>query len=192
MFTKKLLSILTIVMFILSCTMAYAHEKNMDAAAFFFLKKAAIDLSQLIEGVEKAEKGQVISFKIESEEDKPLQYEMNILRDRKIFEAKVEPKSGKVLKIESDGFFSRFSDDVRKNPSTTKFSLKDAITIVEKHYEGRALGGAFQGSSGMEMFRIRVANNEGAFTVMVDANTGELFRVSSRDGRHDTDEEFDE
>ena len=57
-------------------------------------------------------------------------------------------------------------------------------TSVEKQYGGKALRGAFERYSGMEMFRIRMANTEGAFTVMVDANTGELFRVSSQDERN--------
>ncbi len=192
MFTKRLLAVFTVIMFILPGTIAYAHGKNKDAAAFFFLKKAAIDLPQAIEGVEKEEKGQVIFFKIEEEEDGPIQYEMKLLKDGKVFEAIVDPKSGKVLKTKSEGLFSHFSDDKKKTLSTTKFSLKDAISIVEKHYGGKALRGAFQGNSSMKMFRIRVANNEGAFTVMVDADTGELFRVASRDGRNHHGEEPDE
>jgi len=192
MFTKKLLTVFAMVMFILPGTIAYAHGRNKEAAAFFFLKKAAINLPQVIEGVEKEEKGRVIFFKIEEEEEDTIQYEMKILKDGKVLKALVDPKSGKVLKTKSEGFFSHFSDDLKKAPSTAKFSLKDVILIVEKHYGGKALGGAFQGKSSMKMFRIRMANNDGAFTVMVDADTGELFRVSSQDGRNHHDEEADE
>jgi uncharacterized membrane protein YkoI len=117
---------------------------------------------------------------------------MKILKDGKAFEAKVDPKSGKVLKTESEGLFSYFSDDREKTSSNAKLSLKDAISIVEKQYGGKALRGALERNSGMEMFRIRVANTEGAFTVMVDANTGELFRVSSNNGRNHDDEESEE
>ena len=101
----------------------------------------------------------------------------------------MDPESGKVLKTESEGHFFHFFGDREKAPSNTKFSLKDAVSIVEKHYEGKALKGAFQKKWGMEMFRLKVANNEGAFTVMVDANTGELFRVSDRNDREHHDED---
>lgn len=70
--------------------------------------------------------------------------------------------------------------------------MKDAISLVEKHYEGKVFGGAFQRNSGMEMLRIKMANNDGVFTVMVDADTGELFRVSSNDGRDHQDEGDDD
>jgi uncharacterized membrane protein YkoI len=191
MFTKKLLAIFTVIMFMVPGTIAYAHGRNKDATAFFFLKKAAIDLPQVITSVEKEENGKVILFKLKEKKD-TFQYKMKVLKDGKVFEAKVDSKSGKVLETESEGFFSRFSDEQEKAPLTTKLSLTDAISIVEKHYGGRALEGAFQENSSMKMFRIRMANNEGAFTVMVDADTGELFRVSSKDGRNHHDEEADE
>jgi uncharacterized membrane protein YkoI len=191
-FTKKLLTAFTAFIFILFGTIAYAHGKNREAAAFFFMEKNAVNISQVIAGVEKEENGRVVLFKIKRDEDNPLQYEMKILKDGKAFEAKVDPKSGKVLKTESEGLFSYFSDDREKTSSNAKLSLKDAISIVEKQYGGKALGGDFERNSGMEMFRIRVANTEGAFTVMVDANTGELFRVSSNNGRNHDDEESEE
>jgi len=188
-FTKKLLTAFTALIFILFGTFAYAHGKNREAAAFFFMEKNAVNVSQVIAGVEKEENGRVVFFKIKREEDNPLQYKMKILKEGKVFEAKVDPKSGKVLKTESEGLFSYFSDDREKIPSSAKLSLKDAISIVEKQYGGKALRGAFERNSGMEMFRIRMANTEGAFTVMVDANTGELFRVSSNPGRNHDDGE---
>jgi uncharacterized membrane protein YkoI len=191
MVTKKLMAVFIMTMFILPGTIAYAHGKNKDAAAFFFLKKVAINLPEAIEGVEKVENGKVIFFKIEEEEkDEAIQYEMKILKDTKVFEAIVDPQSGKVLQIKPEGFFSYFSDDLKETSPNTKFSLINAISIVEKHYGGKVLKGAFQGNSSIKVFRIRVANNEGAFTVMVDANTGELFRVGN-DGNHH-DEECDE
>jgi uncharacterized membrane protein YkoI len=192
LFTKKLLTAFTAFIFILFGTIAYAHGKNREAAAFFFMEKNAVNVSQVIADVEKEENGQVVFFKTKREEDNPLQYEMKILKEGKVFEAKVDPKSGKVLKTKSEGLFSYFSDDQEKAPSSTKLSLKDAISIVEKQYGGKALRGAFERSSGMEMFRIRVANTEGAFTVMVDANTGELFRVSSNNGGNHDDGESEE
>ena len=191
MFKKDFLAVFATIMLILPGTIAYAHGKNRDAAAFFFLKKAAIDLPQVIEGVEKEKNGRVISFKIEQKEDHPIQYEMKILKDSKVFEAIVDPRSGKVLKTESRGLFSHFSDDLKNVPSTTKLSLKDAISIVESHYGGEALRGNFQRNSITKMFRIRMANNEGAFTVMVDADSGELFRISRTEdgGYHDEEDE---
>jgi uncharacterized membrane protein YkoI len=191
-FTKKLLTAFTAFIVILFGTIAYAHGKNREAAAFFFMEKNAVNVSQVIAGVEKEENGRVVFFKIKREEDNPLQYEMKILKDGKAFEAKVDPKSGKVLKTESEGLFSYFSDDRERTPSSAKLSLKDAISIVEKEYGGKALRGTLERNSGMEMFRIRVANTAGAFTVMVDANTGELFRVSSNNGRNHDDGESEE
>jgi len=188
MFTKKLLAVFTVIMFMLPGTIAYAHGRNKDATAFFFLKKAAIDLPQVITSVEKEENGKVILFKLKEKKD-TFQYKMKVLKDGKVFEAKVDPKSGKVLETESEGFFSRFSDEQEKAPLTTKLSLTDAISIVEKHYGGVALAGSFQRKEAMEIFRMRVANNDGAFTVMVDANTGEVFRVSSKYGRDHHGEE---
>ncbi len=191
MFTKKFLAFFIMIMLIFAGTITYAHGKNKDAAAFFFLKKAAINLPQVIEGIEKGENGRVISFKIEQKEDYPIQYEMKILKDTKVFEVMVDPESGKVIKTESQGLFSHFSDDREKIPSTAKLSLKDAISIVEGHYGGEALRGNFQENTGTKMYRIRMANNEGVFTIMVDADTGELFRLSSN-GRNHHDEEDDE
>lgn len=192
MFTKKLLAVFSMFVLILSGTIVYAHGKNKDAAAFFFLKKAAVNLTEIIESVEKEENGQVVRFKTEAEKDNPIQYEMKISKDGKLIEARVDPGSGKVLKTESERFFFHFFGDREKVPSNTKFSLKEAIAIVEKYYGGKVLNGAFQEKSGMEMFRLKVANNEGAFTVMIDANTGELFRVSRRNGGDHDDEEHDE
>ena len=192
MFTKKIFTLFTMFLFILSGGIAYAHGKNRDAAAFFFQKKAAVDMTQIIERVEKEENGRVVFFKIEEEEDNPIQYEMKILKDGKIFETKVDPESGKVLKTKSEGLFSNVFGDREKAPSNTKFSLKDAVSIVEKRYEGKALKGAFQEKSGVKLFRLKVANNEGAFTVMVDANTGEVFRVTSGNGREHDDEEHND
>ena len=190
--SKKFLIGVSIPIFILSATAAYAHGRYGDATAFFFLKSEAMSVPQIIESVQKEEGGQVIFFRIEREEDNPLQYEMKILKDNKIFEAQVDPKSGKVLKTESKGIFSRFFGDRERQPLQAKLSLKDAISIVEKQYGGKALQGIFRGKSGIKMFRIKVANNEGAFTVMVEANTGELFRVSNQDGKNHDGEESDE
>ena len=192
MISKKFLTGISTLIFILSATVAYAHGRYGDAAAFFFLKSAAMSVPQVIESVQKEEGGQVFSFRIEREEDNLLQYEMKILKDSKVFEAKVDPKSGKVLKTESKGVFSRLFGDRERQPLQAKLSLKDAISIVEKQYGGKALRGTFQGKSSIKMFRIRVANNEGAFTIMVDANTGELFRVLNQEGRNHDDEESDE
>ena len=192
MFTKKIFTFFTMFLLILSGGIAYAHGKNRDAAAFFFQKKAAVDMTQIIERVEKEENGRVVFFKIEEEEDNPIQYEMKILKDGKLLETKVDPESGKVLKTESEGHFFHFFGDREKAPSNTKFSLKDAVSIVEKRYEGKAPKGAFQEKWGVKMFRLKVANNEGAFTVMVDANTGEVFRVTSGNGREHDDEEHND
>ena len=157
-----------------------------------FLKNAAIGVPQVIESVQKEESGQVISFRIKTKEDHPLQYEMKILKGDKVVEAKVDPKTGKVLKTESEGGLSHLFGDRDKQPLQTKLSLKDAITIVEKHYGSQVLGGALQRQRDSEipMFRIEAANSDGAFAVMVDANTGELFRVAGRDrrGRHEEED----
>jgi predicted peroxiredoxin len=65
MFSKKIVTGMSIFIFALLTTAAYAHSRNNDAAAFFFLKGAAISVRQVIENVQKEENGQVISFKIE-------------------------------------------------------------------------------------------------------------------------------
>jgi uncharacterized membrane protein YkoI len=192
MFSKKIVTGMSIFIFALLTTAAYAHSRNNDAAAFFFLKGAAISVRQVIENVQKEENGQVISFKIEKKEDSPLQYEMKIFKDNKIFEAKVDPKTGKVLKTESKGVFSHFFEDQKKQPIQAKLSLKDAISIVEKQYDGKVLGGTLQRRSDVAMFRIEAANNDGIFTVMVDAENGELFRISNiKYGRHHNGNEED-
>jgi len=187
MFSKKLLTGFSILALTLSPTIACAHGRNRDAAAFFFLKSAAMSVPQVIESVQKEESGQVISFRIKTREDHPLQYEMKILKGDKVVEAKVDPKTGKVLKTESEGGLSHLFGDRDKQPLQTKLSLKDAITIVEKHYGSQVLGGALQRGSEIPMFRIEAANSNGAFAVMVDANKGELFRAAGRDrsGHHE-------
>ena len=45
MFTKKIFTLFTMFLFILSGGIAHAHGKNRDAAAFFFQKKAAVDMT---------------------------------------------------------------------------------------------------------------------------------------------------
>ena len=184
MISRKLLVLCIMFMSILFATNVYAKRKDNNAPAFFFLKGMNIDLPQLIQGVEKSENGKVVSFEIESERHNPFQLEMKMVKDGKTLEVTVAPKSGKILDTESQGFFSRLwdDDDIQALPET-KFSLEDAITLVEKRYGGEVLRGAFQKKSGLDMFRMMVANNDGAFTVMVDANNGELFRVSERADR---------
>lgn len=186
--TKLTAVVVLVSVFLLSnAAAAFAKEKDDFASAFFFMEKANINLSKLIEDVEKSEKGQAISVKIESKEDIPFQCEIKLLRDGKAFEVKAEPETGKILATESEGLFSRSWDDDEKTPSKTKLSLKDAISLVEKSYNGRALRGNFKEKSGIEMYRLMVANNDGVFTVLVDANSGELFRTSTRSGHDDHD-----
>ena len=65
--------------------------------------------------------------------------------------------------------------------------LSIAVSMVEKHYGGVALAGSFQGKGAMKMFCLRMAGNDGIFTVMVDADTGELLRLPGGKN-HDHDE----
>jgi uncharacterized membrane protein YkoI len=180
MFIKKLWVVFTMI-FLFCGTVGYAHERNRDAVGFFFLKKTSINLSQVIENVEKTENGKVILFKLE-ERKSTFQYKMKILQNGKKVEATVDPQSGKVIKTESEGRFFDFLHD-KKSPPQTKLSLTDAIQIIKEHYEGELLGGALLEDSNMTMFRMIVVNNDGVFTVIVDANTGELFRAPNRDDK---------
>ena len=189
MFSKRIMIFLTTVVLVLSGMMAYAHERNGDATAFFYLKKTAVNIPQVIQGIEKGQNGKVISFKLKrKEDDDTIKYEMKIIKDGKVIEAKVEPKSGKIIATESGGIFSSFSDEQKEIPSPAKLSLRDAISVAEKQYGGIAIAGAFQEKSNPKMYRIKLASNEGAFMVMVDADNGELFRLSTNDGRGENDE----
>ena len=181
-------------MFILSAPMAFAEKRNHDATAFFFLSKSDIDLGQLIEEIEQSQAGRVLALKMENEDHPQPYYEMRIFKDGKIEEVEVEPKSGKVLKTESEGVFSRIFHKKKTIPSTINISLKTAISSVENEYNCKVLAGKLEHDDDMGFFQITAATREGAFTVMIDTETGDMFRVSRRsdgDGHH-LHEDFDD
>lgn len=192
MYFRKIMSAFTVLTVIFSGSMAYAHEANRDATAFFFLKDATVHPSQVIEKVEKQEKGKAIAFRIREKEDSnTIQFEIKLLKEGQVLEAMVDPNSGNVLKTESEGFFSHFENDEKKLPATAKLELTNAISAAESHYGSVALAADFQNHSGYYLIRIKLANNDGAFTVMMDAKTGEFFRMAAQ-GRHHHEEDDDD
>ncbi len=193
MFANKLTIFLAIVACLLPLSIASAHEMKKDAAAFFYLKKNAVNIPQMIEAVENEQKGKVVSFKVEGKENEDsINCEIKIVKDGKIIETKIDPKSGKILTTESGGIFSSFSDEQKEIPSPAKLSLKDSISIVEKQYGGITIVGALQKESYPKMYRIKLATNGGAFWIMVDADNGELFRLINQNGSGENDEDDEE
>ena len=192
MFAKKILTATVIGMFILSAPMAFAEKRSHDVTAFFFLSKSHIDLGQLIDKIEQSQAGRVLALKMENEDHLQPYYEMRMLKDGIIEEVEVEPESGKVLKTESEGLFSRIFHKKKTIPSTINISLKTAISSVENEYNCKVLAGKLEYDDNMGFFQITAATRDGAFTVMVDTETGVIFRVSRRGDGHHHHEDFDD
>lgn len=191
MLFKRVLAIFPVLAVALPGTIVYAHGASRDAIAFFFLKDAAIEPSQVIQKVENKEKGKAISFRIkEKEDDSNIRFEIKLLKDGQVLEAMVDPNMGKILKTESEGFFSHFENDEKRLPTAARLDLKNAISNVEKQYGAKAIEAAFQSHSGFYLIRIKLVNSDGAFTVIMDAKTGELFRMAAQDRhRHEEDDD---
>jgi len=175
---------------------AHANETDENSRNIAAALAAKTTLAQAVTAAERQGGGH--GFKIAlRDHDGSYAYKVKLIAsDGKVSEVSVDPATGKVLRSETEGFFSRLfgeSDGEAAKVNSAPTTLSAAIGIAEKQATGKAIEARYKAEDNTQQYRVAVAKDQAVRDVTIDAVTGKVLKIGAAGSgeHHDGDGEED-
>jgi uncharacterized membrane protein YkoI len=140
------------------------------------LNKATVSLSQASQLAEKQEQGKTIGAEFDIEKGRPL-WEVKTLSKTGVKEYKIDAATGAVIKIEDEHIRGKLTNFITgmnlKDLESAKTTLSQAISVVEKNTNGKAVKVEVEHERGGIQFDVFVRVGDKIKRIMIDAATGQ-------------------
>ena len=171
---------------ILGGTAKAEREYTKDLTAFASTKTSLI---QAIGTVEQQNGGQAVKAEYRERNHTPI-YVISTLSNGKGEKTLVDPMSGKIIGTDQKGFLSRMFDDEASECAgitTSKLSLKAAVTMAEQQSGGKTIEADFKDKHGKPRFEIELAKDGAAQEIVLDGTSGQVVKTKAHNEEHDDD-----
>lgn len=174
---------------------AYANETDENSREIAAALAAKTTLAEAVTAAERQGGGR--GFKIDlKDHDGTYAYKVKVIAsDGKVSEVSVDPATGKILRSETEGFFSRLFGESPKAAklNSAPTTLSAAIGIAEQQAAGKAIEARYDAENNAQQFRVAVAKDQAVRDVTIDAATGKVLKIGAAGSgeHHDGDGEED-